>query len=209
MEFRPFEVQLTDFENASLAIIVVLIARSILAMGYNFYLPISLVEENMRRAERNDAVNKEKFYIQRNSLQSGNAYHIPEVQNSDIIELSLDEIFNGKESAKGGFPGIIPSVKKYLNSLGCNSPVKAKLSPYLELISKRAAGTLPTAAQWMRNYVKSHPEYISNLEELLHAIDTNKEISDIDKIYEKIVKKFAYLSIRIQLYGPRKNPRYK
>jgi glutamate--cysteine ligase catalytic subunit len=108
--------------------------------------------------------------------------------NSDIIELSLDEIFNGKESAKEGFPGIIPSVKKYLNSLGCDSPVKAKLSPYLELISKRAAGTLPTAAQWMRNYVKSHPEYISKLEELLHDIDTNQEINDIDKIYEKIVK---------------------
>lgn len=51
VEFRPLELQLTDFENAAYSLLSVLISRSILRMGYNFYLPMSLVEENMRRAQ--------------------------------------------------------------------------------------------------------------------------------------------------------------
>ena len=38
VEFRPLEIQLTDFENAAFSILIVLIARSILAMGYNMYV---------------------------------------------------------------------------------------------------------------------------------------------------------------------------
>ena len=63
VEFRPLELQLTDFENAAYSIAIVLMSRAILAMGYNFYLPMSLVEENMRRAQ---VINhwKESFFWQ-------------------------------------------------------------------------------------------------------------------------------------------------
>lgn len=30
---------------------------------------------------------------------------------------------------------------------------------YLEFISKRASGTIPTPAQWTREFVADHPEY--------------------------------------------------
>ena len=63
IEFRPYEIQLTDFENAAYAIFVVLLARAILAMGDNFYIPLSYVEENMIRAEKVDAVLNEKFWV--------------------------------------------------------------------------------------------------------------------------------------------------
>ena len=50
------EVQLTDFENAAFTTFVVLVSRVILAFGLNLYIPLSKVDENMRRAHKRDAV---------------------------------------------------------------------------------------------------------------------------------------------------------
>ncbi|OJA17813.1 hypothetical protein AZE42_08395 [Rhizopogon vesiculosus] len=43
VEFRSMEVQMTDFENASFAVFIVLLSRAILAFNLNFYIPISKV----------------------------------------------------------------------------------------------------------------------------------------------------------------------
>ena len=43
VEFRPMEVQITDFENAAFAVFVVLLTRAILSMNLNLYIPISKV----------------------------------------------------------------------------------------------------------------------------------------------------------------------
>ena len=43
VEFRSMEVQMTDFENAALAVFVVLLSRAILYFKLNFYIPISKV----------------------------------------------------------------------------------------------------------------------------------------------------------------------
>ena len=43
VEFRPMEVQPTDFANAAFAVFIVLLSRAILHFGLNFYLPISKV----------------------------------------------------------------------------------------------------------------------------------------------------------------------
>ena len=43
VEFRPMEVQLTDFENAAYVIFVVLLTRAILSFNLNLYIPISKV----------------------------------------------------------------------------------------------------------------------------------------------------------------------
>jgi Glutamate-cysteine ligase len=34
-----------------------------------------------------------------------------------------------------------------------------RLRPYLTLLQKKASGELPTTAQWIRGFVRSHPEY--------------------------------------------------
>ena len=34
-----------------------------------------------------------------------------------------------------------------------------RLRPYLTLLQKKASGELPTTAQWIRNYVRTHPDY--------------------------------------------------
>lgn len=43
VEFRPCEVQITDFENAAIVCFVVLMTRVILSYQLNFLIPISKV----------------------------------------------------------------------------------------------------------------------------------------------------------------------
>lgn len=43
VEFRSMEAQMTDFENASFVVFIVLLSRAIMSMNLNFYVPISKV----------------------------------------------------------------------------------------------------------------------------------------------------------------------
>ncbi|VDP47827.1 unnamed protein product, partial [Soboliphyme baturini] len=52
VEFRPTEVQLTDFENAAYVCFVVLLTRVMLSYHIIFTIPISEVNENMKRAQK-------------------------------------------------------------------------------------------------------------------------------------------------------------
>merc|ERR1719273_2772911 len=66
VEFRPCELQISDFENAAVVCFVVLPTRVILSYGYNLLIPISKVDENMKRAHKMDAITKEKFFFRTN-----------------------------------------------------------------------------------------------------------------------------------------------
>eukprot|EP00928_Gymnodinium_smaydae_P020646 TRINITY_DN17986_c0_g1_i1.p1 TRINITY_DN17986_c0_g1~~TRINITY_DN17986_c0_g1_i1.p1 ORF type:complete len:777 (-),score=166.32 TRINITY_DN17986_c0_g1_i1:33-2363(-) len=70
VEFRSMEVNLTDFENAAFTVFVVLLSRIILYYDLNLYLPLSKVDENMKRASKRDAVKNEKFFF-RQSIMPG------------------------------------------------------------------------------------------------------------------------------------------
>merc|ERR1719326_1926576 len=63
VEFRPCEVQLTDFENAAFSVFIVLLTRTILSFGLNLYMPLSKVDENMATAQRCDAARQHKFWF--------------------------------------------------------------------------------------------------------------------------------------------------
>jgi len=75
---------LTDFENAAFVVFVVILTRAILFYGLDFRMPISKmrevtqkerqyfnficikqVDENMKRAVKCDAVNKEQFHFRK------------------------------------------------------------------------------------------------------------------------------------------------
>lgn len=143
-EFRPLELQLTDFENSAYSLLVVLLSRCILRTGCSLYLPMSLVHENMRRAQLKDAVLSQKFWFRRNALDNllvqGAAdskdyasvhkeeipYRIPSVDELDLVELSVDQIMNGyqNESSDGlhkGFKGLLPMVQEYIKSTLLNT----------------------------------------------------------------------------------------
>ena len=62
VEFRPMDIQLTDFENSALTVCVGMIANVINAFDLDFVLPVSLIDENMKRAHDRDALLSTKFW---------------------------------------------------------------------------------------------------------------------------------------------------
>lgn len=140
------EVQITDFENAAFAIFIVLLSRTILSFNLNFYMPISKVDYNMSIAHRRGSVLGEKFFFRKNVLSDGEAV---------CEKMSINEIINGTED----FPGFIPLISQYLNSMNLEVELRCKLLRYLSFVGSRADGTLVTCATWMRSFLQSHQEY--------------------------------------------------
>ncbi|KAH8421379.1 hypothetical protein KR009_003667 [Drosophila setifemur] len=70
--------------------------------------------------------------------------------------LTINEIFNGKPNV---FPGLVPLIRSYLQSMEVDTDTHCTIEQYLRFIQKRAAGELITTATWMREQVLSHPDY--------------------------------------------------
>lgn len=162
VEFRPTEVQLTDFENAAYVTFVVLLTRVILSFDLNLLIPLSKVDENMVTAQKRDAARQGHFYF-RKTLKKCPAVVNGCAQNSEVEKckdeyelMTIDKIINGKE---GEFPGLIPLMESYLSNVDVDIDTRCTISQYLKLISKRASGELLTTAQWMRKFVEVHPDY--------------------------------------------------
>lgn len=171
------EIQITDFENAAFSVFIVLITRAILSFDLNFYIPITLVSENMETAHTRDAVLESKFWFRKNPFPvrpprpySANGY--PSGTDTPMISrpptptgpvedeyclMTIGEIINGEGS--NGFPGLIPLVESYLDSVNVEVSTRCELARYLDLIRKRADGTLWTAAKWIRHFVADHEDY--------------------------------------------------
>lgn len=81
--------------------------------------------------------------------------------------MTIDEIINGAHSSNAEsstsdgdyFPGLIPLVESYLDSVNIDVTTRCELARYLDLIRKRADGTLWTGAKWLREFVRTHPDY--------------------------------------------------
>ncbi|XP_075001332.1 glutamate--cysteine ligase catalytic subunit isoform X1 [Calonectris borealis] len=164
VEFRPMEVQLTDFENSAYVVFVVLLTRVILSYKLDFLIPLSKVDENMKMAQKRDAVRQGMFYFRKDICKGGNAVvdGCGPAQNgtgTDAEEytlMSIDTIINGKE---GVFPGLIPILNSYLENMEVDVDTRCTILNYLKLIKKRASGELMTVARWMREFIAQHPDY--------------------------------------------------
>lgn len=205
VEFRPMEIQMTDFENAAFSIFIVLVTRAILSFDLNFYIPIPRTTENMETAHARGAVLNEKFYFRNNvlppraakattnghvsgSTTPSNTPSRPPTPTGPVEDeyslMTIDEIINGQTSPPG-FPGLIPLVESYLNSMNVDVATRCDLARYLDLIRKRANGKYWTAARWIRHFVRGHGEYKGD-----SAV--NEEITyDLCKAVEEITKNEA------------------
>ncbi|KAI0473270.1 glutamate-cysteine ligase [Xylariaceae sp. FL0804] len=186
VEFRPMEIQITDFENAAFSVFMVLITRAILSFDLNFYIPISRVDENMETAHAKDAVLEKKFYFRKNPFSTrpprsttASGTNTPTASRpptpagpveDEYALMTVDEIINGSSSSSttsngndnendNAFPGLIPIVESYLDSVNVDVQTRCELSIYLDLIRRRASGELWTAARWIREFVSRHPAY--------------------------------------------------
>uniref|UniRef100_A0A3B5Q9B4 Glutamate--cysteine ligase n=1 Tax=Xiphophorus maculatus TaxID=8083 RepID=A0A3B5Q9B4_XIPMA len=189
VEFRPMEVQLTDFENAAYVVFVVLLTRVILSYKLDFLIPLSKVDENMKVAQKRNAVQEGMFYFRKDmfkgcnpgldcasSAQNGVEF---EGSNEDYTLMSIDTIINGKE---GVFQGLIPILNSYLENMEVDVDTRCTILNYLKLIKKRASGELMTMAKWMREFVAKHPEYKQD------SVITDKINYDLLKRCDRIAK---------------------
>ncbi|XP_023122856.1 glutamate--cysteine ligase catalytic subunit [Amphiprion ocellaris] len=166
VEFRPMEVQLTDFENAAYVVFVVLLTRVILSYKLDFLIPLSKVDENMKVAQKRNAVQEGMFYFRKdifkgcNPVLDGTASAQNGLEtdcgNEEYTLMSIDTIINGKE---GVFQGLIPILNCYLENMEVDVDTRCTILNYLKLIKKRASGELMTMAKWMREFVANHPQY--------------------------------------------------
>jgi glutamate--cysteine ligase catalytic subunit len=95
----------------------------------------------------------------------------PQIPVEEEYELmTIDEILNGQAPLSKTdlhqspdqsipFPGLIPLVENYLDSRNVDVETRCELATYIDLIRKRANGKLWTAARWIRQFVRTHPEY--------------------------------------------------
>ncbi|ORY03394.1 GCS-domain-containing protein [Basidiobolus meristosporus CBS 931.73] len=179
VEFRSMEIQLTDFENAAFAIFIVLLTRAILSFGLNFYIPISKVDENMKTAHKRGAAREHKFYFRKHVFQDDSQNEASTNVENEYELMTINEIINGKDD---GFPGLIPIVNSYLNSLNVDIETRRTLGRYLDFIKCRADGTLMTTATWIRQFVRTHPSY-------KHDSHVSQEINyDLMRTIEKVNK---------------------
>ncbi|XP_062319232.1 glutamate--cysteine ligase catalytic subunit isoform X2 [Osmerus eperlanus] len=165
VEFRPMEVQLTDFENSAYVVFVVLLTRVILSYKLDFLIPLSKVDENMKVAQKRNAVKEGMFYFRKDIFKGCNPVDgSSAAQNGLDIDadgemytlMSIDTIINGKE---GIFQGLIPILNCYLENMEVDVDTRCTILNYLKLIKKRASGELMTMAKWMREFVAHHPQY--------------------------------------------------
>ena len=155
VEFRPLDVQITDFENAAYANFIFLVTESILTFGdaLNPYLNMSKVWDNMHIAHHRDAILKDKFHW-KNSFNT---------DNGETSLQSIDNIFHHEHS--GIFAAYITPILKYRGLIHENwrelkdLPEYQRLYYYLKLISDRASGKIPSAAHFLRGVILKHPDY--------------------------------------------------
>ncbi|CAI4212977.1 unnamed protein product [Parascedosporium putredinis] len=131
VEFRPMEIQITDFENAAFSVFMVLVTRAILSFDLNFYIPIKSVPPTRPTTP------------------------IGPVED-EYEEMSINEIMNG---SIGGYPGLIPIVESYLDSVNVDIRTRCELETYIDLVRRRASGELYTAARWIRDFIQGHKGY--------------------------------------------------
>jgi len=161
VEFRPCELQVTDFENAAICCFIVLLTRVLISYKYNLLVPISMVDENMKRAQKRDAVLEQKFFFRTNIQGDGSCSKpddTPLCAEPIIEELTMDQIFNGTKS----FPGLLILIQEYLTNLDIDTDTACILKRYMGHLSDRACGNMRTNARYMRDFVTGHPDYLKD-----------------------------------------------
>jgi glutamate--cysteine ligase catalytic subunit len=174
VEMRSPEIQMTDFENAALVTLLHTLVNYLLrrrratttdySMGQHkntLLLPISLVDENMRRSAQKDAITSQKFWW------CGG-------ERNQYLEKSLNEIFFDKES------GLLElAYRDLLQHKGeRNIPERnmTRLEQHIELYRRRCRGELQTTAQFIRSYLRKGADqnrkvHLTRVRELAHLAE--------------------------------------
>ena len=168
------DIQLTDFENSCLIILLGLITNVINHFDVDFIIPITLSDENMKRAHYRDAILTEKFWFNVNCVTDPQAYTKSSLQESNYTksstaekehvpkyeELYIHEIFCGKPDSN--FMGINAMIRDFMKVQNWDKIYVDQFENILGFIQARAKGEVPTGARFIRDYVLQHMLYKEN-----------------------------------------------
>ena len=93
VEFRPMDICVTDFENAALTIMVGMIANLINDFDLDFIIPITLVDENMKRAHMRNALVEQKFWFKTSIYPDGDEnsdYQHNDLEKTDFVRSKVE-----------------------------------------------------------------------------------------------------------------------
>ncbi len=135
VEFRPMELQSNDFSNSSFLIFINLLSRAIIKYSPDWYIPISLIDINMSRAQKRNAISNQLFYFKDS--------------NQKISEKNINTIIDE----------LMVLVINYLHEMVGTIKQKNMIMNYLDYISKRASCQIPTDATIIREYILNHSDY--------------------------------------------------
>eukprot|EP01017_Pseudomicrothorax_dubius_P032653 TRINITY_DN4293_c0_g1_i9.p1 TRINITY_DN4293_c0_g1~~TRINITY_DN4293_c0_g1_i9.p1 ORF type:complete len:350 (-),score=63.72 TRINITY_DN4293_c0_g1_i9:34-1083(-) len=162
VEFRPCDQNLTAEENVATAVLVQMFAQLVTyeKTKLNFYIPISLVDENISRAVKKDAITSQKFWWRKNIIDTAG------YSKDEYIELSLEEWLIGNKD----FPGFYHLYSEFIDELISSNPDKAEFYRAFreecfratEIILQRAQGKRMTTAALIRKFVTEHSAYEKN-----------------------------------------------
>ncbi|EOB14747.1 Glutamate-cysteine ligase [Nosema bombycis CQ1] len=108
VELRSMDIQATVFENTALIYLSFLLSEAVLLFDLNLYIPISLIDENFKRAnafikdpkdykEIKLKEDDQKLYYRRNVLSKGR----PEIREGTLREIFLGDCEDGEGSKWG------------------------------------------------------------------------------------------------------------
>jgi len=133
VEVRVLEMQPNTFENSAFFIFVILLAKTITFYNLNFYVPISRVDENFKKA-RKISSKYEEYYFKDNSENKTNMKSL-----SGICKILFTYIDNYLES---------------LVDFDCD-----EIKKYLEHIKQIASDEKKNTAEKIREFVLNHEDY--------------------------------------------------
>jgi glutamate--cysteine ligase catalytic subunit len=174
VEFRTPDIQITDFENSALTMLIVMIQNLINNFDVDFIMPITEIDQNMSKAYLRDAVLEQKFRVktsilphgkesayQKNELQENN-FHKSKTEEVKQVEetyddLYLHEILAGKPET--GYVGLLPLMYEFMKVKNFSMDQVNEIRMYLDFLLARAKGEIKTDAKFIRDFIASHPTY--------------------------------------------------
>lgn len=74
VEFRTMDIQLTDFENSALIVLLGMIVNISNNFDVDFIMPISMIDDNMDKAHMRDSLLTKKFWFKTNIIKDKDSY---------------------------------------------------------------------------------------------------------------------------------------
>ena len=183
VEVRCPEIQMTDVKNAALVTLLYSLVRHLVqrrrrrqeaaekedqaggdqSCGSSLLLPISLVDENMRRSAQRDAVTSQKYWW------AGG-------EEGRYVEKMLHEILFDEEA--GLLELAYRDLLRTMSDSGGDIPEKnvERLHRHFEIYRRRCRGELQTTAQFIRNFLREGADEnrrvdLGRVRELAHLVE--------------------------------------